>query len=57
MSSIFKKPKAPPAAPPPKAMPVPDDAANRRTKLKGIASSRKRGGRASTILSDKESLG
>jgi hypothetical protein len=40
-----------------KVMPSPDDEAARLARRRNIASQVKRGGRASTILTDKETLG
>lgn len=56
MGAMFKKPKAP-ELPPVVAMPMPDDeliAANKRRKL---TETRGRGGRQSTMLSERETLG
>ena len=46
-----------PQPPKPKVMPSPDDDAAKLAKRRSIATQVKRGGRASTILTDKETLG
>ena len=50
------QPKIPPP-PKPKVMPSPDDDAAKLARRRSMASQVKRGGRASTILTEKETLG
>lgn len=51
-----KKPKYP-VLPPEKPMPVGDEAEKRKARRRAIAAQRARSGRASTILSQRETLG
>ena len=60
MGSLFKKPKAPPPPPePPAAPPPPDpsDPGRERALRQKVTAKRQASGRASTVLSDKESMG
>lgn len=57
MGKIFKSPKPPeppPPPPPPPVIPMADEDALRKKKAKGIAASRAKSGRQSTILSEAE---
>lgn len=54
MAGLFSSPELPEIKPP---TPVADEAMLAKSKKKKISTMKKRGGRASTILSDKEVLG
>jgi len=56
MGGLFGSPK-PKAIPEPTVMPLPDDEAVRKARLKSLREQQKRGGRASTILSTEDKLG
>jgi hypothetical protein len=53
MSGLFSKPAPPPAIPAPTIMPVAGDEELRKARRKSVAAQKKRGGRESTILTDK----
>lgn len=50
MAGLFSKPKAPPAPAPEPVMPLPDDEAVKKSKMKAYAGQRRKSGRLSTIL-------
>lgn len=57
MGSLTSKPKAPPPPKEPAVMPLPDDEAIKKAKKANLAAMMQRTGRASTFLSDRETLG
>lgn len=57
MAGLFSKPKAPPAPAPVPVMPEPDEEAVKMAKMKSYATSKRRSGRLSTVLSQEEALG
>lgn len=57
MGSLTSKPKAPPPPKAPAVMPTPDDEAIQKAKKAQLAAMMQRSGRASTFLSDRETLG
>lgn len=58
MGSLFGgKPKAPPPIKPPAVMPLPDDEAIAKARKAKLAQMVQRTGRASTMLTDRETLG